>query len=116
MTGFVMNTRRASFDDWRVREAMIQAFNFEFINETHDRRRRSRASPPISRTPSWRWSPGRPTGRVRELLEPFADELLPGALDGYALPVSRRHRAQPRQHPRARSICWSRRAGRCRTA
>ena len=30
MTGFVMNSRRAPFDDWRVREALIQAFNFEF--------------------------------------------------------------------------------------
>ena len=25
---------------------------------------------------------------MRELLEPFAADLLPGALDGYALPVS----------------------------
>jgi len=32
MTGFAMNTRREIFKDWRVREAMIQAFNFEFIN------------------------------------------------------------------------------------
>ncbi|MEM9637817.1 MAG: extracellular solute-binding protein, partial [Pseudomonadota bacterium] len=33
MTGFVMNTRKPPFDDWRVREAMIQAFNFEYIND-----------------------------------------------------------------------------------
>ena len=29
-----MNTRKPLFADWRVREAMIQAFNFEFINQT----------------------------------------------------------------------------------
>ena len=34
MTGLVMNTRRAPLDDWRVRQALIEAFNFEFINET----------------------------------------------------------------------------------
>ncbi len=34
MTGLVMNTRKPAFADWRVREAMIQAFNFEFINQT----------------------------------------------------------------------------------
>jgi len=33
MTGFVMNTRRDQFSDWRVRDAMMHAFNFEFINE-----------------------------------------------------------------------------------
>ena len=33
MTGFVMNTRRDQFVDWRVRDAMIHAFNFEFVNE-----------------------------------------------------------------------------------
>ena len=34
MTGLVMNTRRPQFADWRVREAMLLAFNFEFINDT----------------------------------------------------------------------------------
>ena len=32
--GLVMNTRRPIFQDWRVREAMITAYNFEFINQT----------------------------------------------------------------------------------
>ncbi|MFK7753291.1 MAG: extracellular solute-binding protein, partial [Sedimentitalea sp.] len=32
MVGFVMNTRRAQFADWRVREALLLAFNFEAIN------------------------------------------------------------------------------------
>ena len=34
MTGFVMNTRRPPLDDIRVRDALIHAFNFEFINDT----------------------------------------------------------------------------------
>ena len=34
MTGFVMNTRKPQFEDWRVRDAMLHAFNFEFINDT----------------------------------------------------------------------------------
>jgi peptide/nickel transport system substrate-binding protein len=34
IVGLVMNTRHEMFADWRVREAMIQAFNFEFVNQT----------------------------------------------------------------------------------
>lgn len=34
MVGFVMNTRKDEFSDWRVRDALIHAFNFEFINES----------------------------------------------------------------------------------
>ena len=33
MTGFAMNTRREHLADWRVRDALIHVFNFEFINE-----------------------------------------------------------------------------------
>jgi peptide/nickel transport system substrate-binding protein len=32
--GFVFNTRRPMFQDWRVREALITAFNFELVNRT----------------------------------------------------------------------------------
>lgn len=87
MTGLVMNTRRPIFQDWRVREAMIQAFNFEFINQTLN----GGAEP---RIPSYfgnsvlGMGDGPAEGRVRELLEPFADGLPPGALEGYAFPVS----------------------------
>ena len=34
ISGFVMNTRLPVFSDWRVREAMTLAFNFELINGT----------------------------------------------------------------------------------
>ena len=34
MEGFVFNTRRPIFQDWRVRDALLHAFNFEFVNQT----------------------------------------------------------------------------------
>jgi peptide/nickel transport system substrate-binding protein len=86
--GFVMNTRKPIFADWRVREALILAFNFEFINQTLNG-----GLPP--RIPSYfgnsflGMEPGKPAeGRELELLEPFKAELPPGAIEGYALPVS----------------------------
>ncbi|MHA6344036.1 extracellular solute-binding protein [Roseivivax sp. CAU 1761] len=85
ITGFVMNTRRAPFDDWRVREALIQAFNFEFINETMTGGRQPRITSYFSNS-MLGMQPGPAEGRVRELLEPLSDHLLPGALEGYDLP------------------------------
>jgi len=87
MTGFVMNTRRAPFDDWRVREALITAFNFEFINDTMTGGRQPRITSYFSNSVLG-MRPGPAEGRVRELLAPFADTLPPGVLDGYALPES----------------------------
>ena len=87
MTGFVMNTRRDQFADWRVRDAMIHVFNFEFINEAMT----GSAQPRI--TSYWSNSPlgmsnGPAEGRVAEFLQPFAADLTPGTLEGYTLPVS----------------------------
>lgn len=85
MTGFVMNTRRGVFADWRVRAAMLHAFNFEYINETMTGSKQPRITSYFSNS-ELGMQAGPAEGRVRELLEPFADELLPGALEGYALP------------------------------
>ncbi len=98
MTGFVMNSRRDLFADWRVRDAMLHAFNFPVINDTIT----GRAQPRIASY--WGNSPlgmqdGPATGKVAEFLEPFTDELLPGAIEGYALPAgdeSQRNRADMR--------------------
>ena len=86
--GFVFNTRKPIFADWRVREALILAFNFEFINQTLN-------GGLLPRIPSYfgnstlGMEPGTPAeGRERELLEPFKADLPPGAIEGYALPVS----------------------------
>ncbi len=87
MKGFVFNTRRDKFQDWRVRDALIHTFNFEFVNKTlnggiYPRRSSYFANSHLA------MSDTAAEGQVRELLEPFADELLPGALEGYSLPSS----------------------------
>lgn len=86
--GFVMNTRRPLFADWRVREALITAFNAEFINQTLNGGVNPRIASYFSNS-GLGATPGTPAeGRVAELLAPFADSLPPGAVEGYALPVS----------------------------
>ena len=87
MTGFVMNARSAPFDDWRVRDAMIEAFNFEFINETLTGGALPRIGSYFSNS-ELGMLPGPATGKVAAFLEPFTQELLPGTLDGYTLPVA----------------------------
>jgi peptide/nickel transport system substrate-binding protein len=84
--GLVMNTRRPQFQDWRVREAMIQMFNFDFINQTITGGAAPRITSYFSNS-ALAMTPGQPAeGPVRALLEPFANDLSPGALEGYALP------------------------------
>ncbi len=83
--GLVMNTRRPMFQDWRVREALITAFNFEFINQTINGAPQPRITSYFSNS-ILGMEPGPATGLVKEYLEPFASELNPGALEGYALP------------------------------
>jgi len=87
MTGFVMNTRRPVFADWRVREAMLSAFNFEFINEAMTGGAQPRITSYFANSPLG-MTPGAAEGRVQEFLAPFADSLLPGTMEGYTLPVS----------------------------
>ncbi len=87
MTGFVMNTRRDQFADWQVRDAMIQAFNFEFINEAMTGSQQPRITSYWSNSPLG-MSHDAASGRVLEFLEPFAADLTPGAIEGYSLPVS----------------------------
>ncbi len=88
MWGLVMNTRFEKFQDWRVREALITAFNYEFINETVN------GGDGLPRAVSYfsnsvlGFEPGPAEGKVLELLEPYASDLPPGAIEGYALPES----------------------------
>jgi peptide/nickel transport system substrate-binding protein len=86
MTGLVMNTRRAPFDDWRVRQALIEAFNFEYIDGVINGGGQPRITSYYDNSPLGMVE-GPATGRVAELLEPFADDLLPGTLEGYEFPV-----------------------------
>ena len=86
--GLVFNTRKPLFADWRVREALILAFNFEFINQTITGGTQPRIQSYFGNS-ILGMEPGSPAeGRVLELLQPFAADLPPGALDGYGVPVS----------------------------
>ena len=99
MTGLVMNTRRAPLDDWRVREALLLAFNFEYINGTVTGSSQQRITSYFSGSVLG-MRPGPAEGKVRVLLEPFADSLLPGTLEGYTLPQgdgSKRNRGNLRK-------------------
>jgi peptide/nickel transport system substrate-binding protein len=87
ITGFVMNTRKPKFADWRVREALIAAFNFEFINQANTGGRQERITSYFSNS-VLSMEAGPAKGRVLELLEPYADTLLPGTIEGYRLPQS----------------------------
>ncbi|BDW85417.1 ABC transporter substrate-binding protein [Roseicyclus marinus] len=87
MTGFVMNTRQAAFADWRVREAMIRAFPAEFINQTLNGGVDPRITSYFANS-VLAMEAGPAAGRVADFLEPFAGDLLPGALEGYEMPVS----------------------------
>ena len=87
ITGFVFNTRRDRFADWRVREALLLAFNFEFINKIVNDGAEPRITSYFSNS-ELGMRDGPAEGRVRALLDPFADTLKPGALDGYTLPAS----------------------------
>ncbi len=87
MEGFVFNTRREMFKDWRVREALILAFNFEFINQTLNDSAYPRRTSYFSNS-ALGMSHGPAEGRVKALLEPFADTLIPGTMEGYSLPVA----------------------------
>lgn len=87
MSGLVFNTRRPIFADLRVRDALIHAFNFEFINQTLNGGVEPRITSYFANS-QLAMDHGPAEGRVRELLQPFVAELAPDALDAYALPVS----------------------------
>ncbi len=87
ITGYVMNTRQSKFQDWRVRQALINAFNFEFINQANTGGRQKRITSYFSNS-VLALKPGHASGRVLEFLEPHQEELLPGTIEGYTLPAS----------------------------
>lgn len=82
--GLVMNTRKPQFADWRVRQALIEAFNFDFINKTLNDGDEPRITSYFSNSDLA--FKGAAEGAEAELLAPFKDSLLPDTLEGYQLP------------------------------
>lgn len=87
MEGFVFNTRRPIFQDWRVRDALLHAFNYEFVNRTLNAGAFPRRASYFANS-ELGMGDGPATGRVAELLAPYAGVLVPDALEPYTLPVS----------------------------
>jgi len=87
ITGFVMNTRLPQFQDIRVRDAMIHAFNFEFINEAMTGSAQPRITSYFSNSPL-SMQEGPATGRVLEFLQEYEGDIPADAIAGYSLPIS----------------------------
>ena len=83
--GLAMNTRSPLFADWRVRQAMILAFNHRFINQTLTGGIDPRISSYFANS-ELAMRPGPPDPAEAALLAPFAAEVPPGTFEGYALP------------------------------
>lgn len=97
--GFAFNTRNPLFADWRVREALTLAFNFEQINQTLNGGVLPRISSYFGNSDLGMTAAAPASDAVRALLAPFARDLLPGALDGFSQPVAKdpRNRANLRR-------------------
>ena len=77
-TLLVLNQRRDLFKDVRVRQALAEAFDFEWINNTLNRGAYARIRSPFGGTPLG--FEGAAEGSERKILAPFADDLPEGAL------------------------------------
>ncbi|MFA5951084.1 MAG: extracellular solute-binding protein [Hyphomicrobium sp.] len=88
MTGLVFNTRRAVFADPRVRAALIELFNFEWVNKSLYNGLYKRTQSYFER--SILSSASEPAGeRERALLAPFPDSVKAAILSGtYRMPES----------------------------
>ncbi len=88
MAAFAFNTRRWPFDNVRVRQALIEMLDFEWINRNLYHGGFTRTQSYFER--SALASTGRPAdARERTLLAPFAEQIKPEVLDGtWRLPVS----------------------------
>ena len=85
MMGLAINTRRAKFADWRVRQALLESFNFEFINETLNASSVPRVASYFSNS-ELGMGPGAADAHLRALLDPFAASLPPDWAADMALP------------------------------
>ena len=87
MRGLVMNSRKEVFSDWRVRQALIEAFNFEYINEAQNAGRQQRITSYFSNS-ILGMREGAAKNSVLDLLQNSEEIQLPGTYEGYKLPKS----------------------------
>jgi peptide/nickel transport system substrate-binding protein len=87
ITGLVFNTRKETFADWRVREALTLVYNFEQINTTLNGGAEPRIQSYFGNS-ALEGGADAATGRVADLLAPFQETLIPGTVEGYAPPES----------------------------
>ncbi|WP_347340495.1 extracellular solute-binding protein [Pontivivens nitratireducens] len=85
MSGLVLNTRSPFFSDIRVRDALLHAFNFEFINQRLNAGVPGRIQSYFDN--SLLGFEGEAGPREVALLTPFLDDLPPDVLSDYSLPV-----------------------------
>ena len=87
MKGFVFNTRRALFEDRRVREALTLSFDWEWVNARLYAGQYARMQSFFGTSPLGFSGPAGPVERA--ILAPFADTLPEGLLEaGWTPPVS----------------------------
>ena len=102
-----------------MRDALLHAFNFEFVNRTLDAGALPRRASYFANS-ELAMGEGPAEGRVRELLAPFEASLTPGALDAYALPASDGSERNRRNMRKAAALLeeagWTVRDGRLRDA
>ena len=112
MEGFVFNTRRPIFQDWRVRDALLHAFNYEFVNQTLNAGRACRGGRATSPTPSSAWATGRRRGGWRSCSRRSRGSWCRVRSTPTRCRSRTARRATARTCGRRRSG-WRRRAGRC---
>ncbi len=86
--GLAFNLRKPLFADWRVREALTLAFNYELVNNTLNAGALPRISSYFGNSALAGDMANPAQGAVLDLLTPYKESLLPGAVEGYALPPS----------------------------
>ncbi|MGL4311611.1 MAG: extracellular solute-binding protein [Paracoccaceae bacterium] len=87
INGLVFNTRRDIFKDIHVRQALTEAFNFEFINTTLNGGKEPRICSYFCNS-TLAMGDGPASATIKGMLEPFAADLPVDVMDAFALPVS----------------------------
>lgn len=104
--GWFINTRRTKFRDPRVREALIQAFDFEWVNDNYMYGTYARTHSPFQNSDLM--ASGPPSPEELKLLEPFRGQLLDEVFGApFVPPVSDRSGRDREQRRKAAQLLQS---------